>query len=821
MATAQTLKDDPVVQTRELTIRAVESQLSRVRDFVTEICEEAAFSVRDTSNTKLAIDEACTNIIRHAYDGDWGEIRIAVQIKPGHIGFSIKDTGENFDFAAVRDPDLDQYVEIGKKGGLGIFLINRLMDEVSYRSSSAGNELILEKSSHTLALPLPQHVNWRHSLRFRIGIRASLGLFILMAGIGAFMFVKQTDSINDQKTARWWERRRLAENVANNSTKLLMTPEVYSVEQTNLNSFVARLLRGDDLAYILVTDLSNTILASGNIEDIFTTHSGPAGEVILREGDVVWTRYQYENRWIRDIMQTVTVTGVDGATATLGYVHVGVIESSLGNDISDPRRDTVLALFAFFLVGVMLVMALVSVFMKPLRALTDGVRAIGRGSFDGTISVEGPSEIGEIASVFNDINKKFQVARESMVEQEKLQKEIEVAKQIQQALLPAKEPDVAGFDIAPYYQAAKDVGGDYYDFVMVDEDTLGVVVADVSGKGVPGSLVMTMIRTALRMEARGNKSASDVMSKINDFVTDDIKKGMFVTMFYIILDSKNRVISYASAGHNPMILYRHETKETFFLNPKGFPVGISLPDQALFRESINLEHLKLKKDDMLVIYTDGVTEAMNAQRDQFGEERLIATVKQHGYLPPDEFIDVLKNEIHTFTDGNPQNDDITVVAVKEKQSADDVLFDIRKKLFDMVEVQGMSVKAACETMKVSPSTYYRYKKRRAAMGDRGLKNAVLREDLRLMRLSTDERKRVLEIIKLDTEKGAKRIAEEYNKDSNKLRALTDRMVYAELKRLDLNTKELRADYLKRFGPDQPRLAWQGVGSTDGKGDDGS
>ena len=143
-------------------------------------------------------------------------------------------------------------------------------------------------------------------------------------------------------------------------------------------------------------------------------------------------------------------------------------------------------------------------------------------------------------------------------------------------LLPREVPELEGFELGSLYRAAKEVGGDYYDFLPVDDRTVGVVVADVSGKGVPGSLVMTMIRTALRMEARGNRNASDVMSKMNAFVTDDMKKGMFVTMFYVILDSKNRVISYASAGHNPMILYRHETRETFFLNPRGFPVGISL-----------------------------------------------------------------------------------------------------------------------------------------------------------------------------------------------------------------------------------------------------
>jgi len=200
---------------------------------------------------------------------------------------------------------------------------------------------------------------------------------------------------------------------------------------------------------------------------------------------------------------------------------------------------------------------------------------------------------------------------------------------------------------------------------------------------------------------------------------------------------------------------------------------------------------------MLVIYTDGVTEAMNERREQYGEERLIAALKKFGHLHPAEFIESLERDIKVFTGGEPQNDDITVVAIKEKLAADDVLFGIRKRLIDMVDSQGMSVKEACTAMKVSPSTYYKYKKRLELMGDRGLKNKVLRQEQELKRVSLEERKRMIELIKSDPELGAKRITEELNKDLEPSRHLNIKMVYDELRRLGLNTRELRIEYLRR------------------------
>ncbi len=794
---------DTKTKVRELSVPAVEGQLGRVRDFVVEVCEDAGFSQRDTSNTKLAVDEACTNIIKHAYaDKDsTGDIRVRAEIVAGELTLSLFDTGTHFDFTAVKDPDLDQYVETGRKGGFGVFLINRLMDGVDYRAADGGNELTLVKRSRSGAGGvLLEKRPLRSTLKYKFTMRAATGLFVLMAALWAFVFVRQTNNIQVQEASQWLEKRRVAESLANTSRDALLSTEEFSPERTALSAnLVKEVETRADVAYARVQGVDGIVISSSNLDEIFGT--GPdltVATVLATDSAVTWRRWDVDGQRVRDIEYKVTVLSANsGLRIPVGTIHIGVLEDVVTSQGGDNRVLTSLIFLALFAVGLLLIMGLVSVFVKPIQVLTDGVRAIGDGNLEGKLKVDGPAEIGAIAGVFNDITDKFKKAQSSILEQEKMQKEMEVAKQIQHSLLPRKKPDVSGYDIAPLYQAAAEVGGDYYDFVQVDDDTVGVVVADVSGKGVPGSLVMTMIRTALRMEARGNKNASDVMSKMNAFVTDDMKKGMFVTMFYVILDSKNRIISYASAGHNPMILYRHETNETFFLNPKGFPVGISLPDEELFRRSISLEKIKLKKDDMLVIYTDGVTEAMNARRDQYGEDRLINIIKANGHLAPDKFIDALETDVKNFTAGHPQNDDITVVAVKEKLAADDVLFGIRKKLIDLVDVQGLSVKDACAQMKVSPATYYRYKKRLETMGERGLKNKVLRADTSLKRVSLEARKEIIEIIRENPDFGAKRIAAEYNEGKIEAAQVTERMVYDELKRLNMNTKELRLDYLRR------------------------
>ncbi len=792
-------------ETFHLEVPADENNLSEVRDFIADICDRAGFSKSETNNTKLAVDEACTNIIKHAYRDKGGDVRLDVQAEPGKIEINIFDRGEPFDWSKVKEPDLDLYVEIGKKGGLGIYLMNRLMDTLSYSAAPGGNRLYMAKSSTAAAAaggkPLFSSLirpKWTSTLRFKFALRATLGLFGLIVFLWLILFYRQTQEVRARHAQAWLQRKAIVENIAT-ACESALGEDQYSVESTRLNeTFVKQIKKYPETRYIRLVDRDGLVVATSDVNELLSTYDVPPEVASLERGGASRTVQSPGAVPIREFHQPVYRAGADRASAEpIGRLVMGVSIPAVVEDIVDPRPMMTLLLVGVFAAGVALVYLLIAVFVRPIQALTDGVRAIGEGSLNDEIKIEGPKEIGEIARAFNEITSKFREAQKNVVEQERLQKEMQVAQEIQHTLLPKRVPEIGGYDIASYYKAAKEVGGDYYDFVKVDDDTLGVVVADVSGKGVPGSLVMTMIRTALRMEARGNYSAAEVMARMNDFVTEDMKKGMFVTIFYSILDSKNRIISYASAGHNPMILYRAETDETYFLNPRGFPVGISLPDDTLFRRSIDVEKIKLKKDDMLVIYTDGVTEAMNVERGQYGEERLIQLIKASGKLSPQEFIDRLSAAIKAFTGDMPQNDDITVVAIKEKLMADEVLYGIRKKLLDLVEIQGIPVAEACRQMRVSPSTYYRYKKRVVEMGDRGLQDKTLRQEDEIKRVSLEQRKGILEIIRENPKYGAKKIADLFNEGKNEDEHLTQAIVYDELKRIRLNTYEMRLEYLRR------------------------
>jgi len=787
------------VAKEELVVPAQMHHLREIRDFITFIGKKYKFDDKITNSFKLVVDEACTNIVRHGYrDIKDGKITIRAIIRRLSLTIVLIDQGKSFDPRQVKNPNLDEYVEIGKKGGLGIFMMRKLMDDIQYHITSHGNELRLTKTRESVEQSKLRKLWEPLLMRTKFSIVVSAIISILAVIIFISMNTRISGTIHERV---FNQGKSLSLNFANLAWEPLTKEVTLSLFETAKS---VRESQPDLIYYSVITDSSLTrVLASYPINmDLI---SRGLSFKSFRFVDSLQNKVKIYKAAIGDtsfysFAAPIQLKGVDAAP--IGYAMVWVKESYLRNQISTERKSLVLSFLIILIIAYVATFLLIRIIMEPFHQLAEWVRQVGRGTVDqDEIDIDASDELGEIAQAFNEMTGKFRESQQSLIEQQRLRKELQVAQEIQQMLLPDDFPDVIGYDIASYYQAAKEVGGDLFDFVEVDDQSIGICVADVSGKGVPGSLVMTMIRTALRLEARGNKNAADVLSKVNTFVTDDIRRGMFVTMFYVYLDSRERVVSFASAGHNPMILYRGKSKETYYQNPSEFPVGITLPDINLFREKIQMDRIRLHPDDVMVLYTDGITEAMNSSRELYGEERFLAAIRKFGHLDVVEFVKSVKEDILSFTGGFEQNDDITLVAIKENMAAVDVKLNLFRDLFEGTKKDNsLTIKQACEQAGISTSTYYRYKKLYENGGYEHLREMLHGfTNLGLKHLSIEIKTKMYDIISKHPTWGPKRISntlklEEYGKLEVK-----ESLIYEELKRAKLNTKKQRQLFVQRGG----------------------
>jgi phosphoserine phosphatase RsbU/P len=247
-------------------------------------------------------------------------------------------------------------------------------------------------------------------------------------------------------------------------------------------------------------------------------------------------------------------------------------------------------------------------------------------------------------------------------ERERMSKELEIARNVQMSLLPKSNPQLPGCDIAGVCIPAREVGGDYYDYVLLEDGRLGVTIGDVSGKGVPAAIYMTLTKGILQSHAEDNISPRNVLVKVNSLMYRSIERNSFVSMFYAILDMKRGTMRFARAGQCPMILMHRVGGETTLISPKGMALGLEMG--KVFDSVLEEEELPLESGQVMVFYTDGFTEAMNATSEEFGEERLLAAVTRHNGQPAYRIIEAVCAEVTEFTGDRPQHDDMTMVVVK-------------------------------------------------------------------------------------------------------------------------------------------------------------
>lgn len=250
----------------------------------------------------------------------------------------------------------------------------------------------------------------------------------------------------------------------------------------------------------------------------------------------------------------------------------------------------------------------------------------------------------------------------SEVERKMLDHELAIAEELQANLLPRKVPQIPGYDVSAYYRPSREVGGDYYDFIEIDAEHLGILVADVSGKGIPGSIVMTETRALMKSEAVRTLSPAETLTRVNRVLYNDIKRGMFVTIYYMILSIQKGLLTAVSAGHNPMVLWRKASNTCHLVNPNGLALGID--KGPLFEKTLKEQKVQLFKGDRFVLFTDGVTESMNRNDEQFGQNRFYLRTKQLADKSSSEFLSILMKEIEEHQGDAPQHDDITIVTCR-------------------------------------------------------------------------------------------------------------------------------------------------------------
>ena len=302
---------------------------------------------------------------------------------------------------------------------------------------------------------------------------------------------------------------------------------------------------------------------------------------------------------------------------------------------------------------------------SAVKALHRGTRRIAEGDLDTKIVIPSEDELGDLATSFNVMAGAVKKGREEAIERERLERELETARQIQEKLLPHEMPQLPGFEIAGTSLPSQQVGGDYFDFLDMGTGQLGIAIADVSGKGIPAALLMANLQASLHAQVIKKGSVADVASRMNSLLVKSTDTHMFATFFYGILDEVKSTFTSTNAGHNPPLLFRADGKIKR-LEAGGLVLGF-LPDQKYTQQT-----MKIKQGEVVVLFTDGITEAAGPSSEKisenlFGEERLIEIVRASLAKSAVEIQAAILQAISNHTANVPQYDDITLVVIKRKK----------------------------------------------------------------------------------------------------------------------------------------------------------
>jgi sigma-B regulation protein RsbU (phosphoserine phosphatase) len=302
-----------------------------------------------------------------------------------------------------------------------------------------------------------------------------------------------------------------------------------------------------------------------------------------------------------------------------------------------------------------------------VHALFAGTERVREGDFTHKIAIHTRDQLGELAESFNSMTASIEDQLQQKAEKERHEQELRIARNIQMSLLPQGPLRMPGLVLAGHCEPAREVGGDYYDFLPIDEHRVGVLIADVAGKGASAALYMAELKGLILALSRAHGSPRELLIEANRVIAQHLDTRTFITITYAVIDLQSRAITHSRAGHCPM-LYVPATanghRHVRVLSPDGMVLGLKIDNGEMFTTLLEEMTTPLGAGDLFVLYTDGISEAMNAQGECFGDSRLGAVLEEHADLPFEQLRERILREIAAFVGTSPQQDDMTMLLLK-------------------------------------------------------------------------------------------------------------------------------------------------------------
>ena len=302
-----------------------------------------------------------------------------------------------------------------------------------------------------------------------------------------------------------------------------------------------------------------------------------------------------------------------------------------------------------------------------VHELFAGTERVRRGDFSHKIAIRSRDQLGELAGSFNSMTASIEGLLVEKAEKERLEQELKIARSIQMSLLPQGPLLMPGVSLSGHCEPAREVGGDYYDFLPLANERIGILIADVAGKGTSAALYMAELKGLVLSLSRHHVSPRTLLIEANSIISKHLDSRSFITMTYAVVDLRARTITFARAGHCPMIYVPGPdalSRTPQVLTPEGMVLGLQLDLGDTFDRLLEEVTLPLGRGDLFLLYTDGISEAMNEQGDCFGDQRLVDLAERNADLKSDDQCERILSDVHAFAGAAAQHDDMTMVLLK-------------------------------------------------------------------------------------------------------------------------------------------------------------